>query len=510
MIDDESRSKQEKPEKIDIAELKHQSVRGGTITLVSQAVSTAVHLASTVILARMLTPSDYGIIAMVTAVTAFAGLFRDLGLSAAVIQKQGLTSGQQTNLFWLNVAMGTLLTIVVAVCAPLVARFYNQPELTAVTVVLSFNFLIGSLGAQHGAMLIRNLQFVRKAIAEITGNILVLAIALLLAYQGYAYWSLAVSSIMGAIVTSALLVYLSPFRPGLPKPGQGIAEMVQFGANITGFNIVNYFHRNLDNILIGRVWGLESLGVYSRAYSLLMLPIHAIRSPITAVTFPAMSRLQNEPTALKGYFTRATKLVALLTMPLVAFLFTCSSSIIELALGQQWLECAPVFSILAITAFIQPTAGLRGMLMQSCGRGQAYLIWGLINAATVSLGFVAAVPWGMNAVAASYAISNYVLLFPSLHLAFKGTEVSVRDFVVAITYPLFASLSGIAAVTLSRCFHAFDSPTSDVVVSACLFSIAFTLTTLIIPGGKSDLAYFFKLLKYCTGHNIPTKTVVQT
>ena len=167
-----------------MADLKKKSVRGGMVTMVSQAASIGIQLTSTVVLARLLSPEDYGVIAMVMAVTSIAGLFRDLGLSSAAIQKKNLTRAQQSNLFWLNVVMGSLLTTIVAVGSPLVAWFYGKPELTAVTLALSASFLIGSIGTQHGAMLVRNMQFGRKAAATITGSVVSLVIAITLALNG--------------------------------------------------------------------------------------------------------------------------------------------------------------------------------------------------------------------------------------------------------------------------------------------------------------------------------------
>lgn len=439
-----------KQEKIDIRDLKRKSVRGGAMTLASQAVSTVVHLASTVILARMLTPADYGVIAMVTAITSFAGLFRELGLSSAAIQKKDLTTGQQTNLFWLNVAMGATLTTIVAACSPLVSWFYDKPELTIVTIALSFNFLIGSFGAQHGAMLVRNMQFGRKAVASITAGVLSLIVAVAFAYQGWSYWALVASSLTGSLISTTLLFLISPFWPGLPGRGRGIRQMVTFGAHVTAFDLVNYFHRNFDNILIGRFWGVESLGIYSRAYALLMMPVNAIRGPINSIAFPAMSKLLHDRDEYARFGRTTVYITAMVSMPIVSFLFFFSDVVINITLGQKWESVSPIFSMLAVASFIQPACGIRGIVLHSTGNGRRLFIWGIINGVCTTASFSVGVAWGPIGVATGYAITNYLILVPSLRYVFKGTSLTTVDFFTSIKEPaIFSMASGLSAFCLT-------------------------------------------------------------
>jgi PST family polysaccharide transporter len=475
--------------KTDLQDLKRKSVRGGTVTMVSQAISIAIQLTSTVILARLLSPDDYGVIAMVMAITAFAGVFRDLGLSSAAVQKKDLTRAQQSNLFWLNVAMGAVLTTIVAAASPLVAWFYGRPELTLVTVALSFTFLIGSLGTQHGARLVREMHFGRIAVATIAGSIAGLIMSVTFALQSFAYWALVWGVLSGAVTTTVLLFILSPFRPALFSRNAGIREMVGFGVNVTTFDLVNYFHRNLDNVLIGKFWGADALGLYSRAYQLLMLPITAIRGPINAVAFPAMSRLQNQPNAYRAYYRRVTQLLAFVSMPVTAFLFVASAPIIELLLGREWLGVSPLFSLLALTAFIQPVAGLRGMVLLSSGQSRRYVQWGVFNAVCVSVGFLVGVRWGGVGIAIAYAIVNYAILYPSLLLAFKNTSLRSSDFFVPISGPAVSSIVAVVitwglarADWLDQLFLALR-----IVSIGGIFFAAYLICSMLLPGGWSEL-----------------------
>ena len=438
------------PESVDMSDIKRKSVRGGAVTLVSQGAMAGIQLTSTAILARLLSPDDYGVMAMVVVVTNFAGLFREMGLSSAAIQKKGLTRAQQSNLFWLNAGMGGTLTLMVAAGSPLVAMFYGRPELTSVTLALSTTFIVSSLGTQHGAMLVRNMQFGRKASAALGGALVGLVVSVIMAFKGFSYWSLVWGNVSGSVVTTLLLWVLSPFRPKWFTRRVGTRKMVNYGANITGFNFINFFQRNLDNILIGRFWGSGALGLYSRAYSLLMLPITSIRNPISAVAFPALSRLQNEPDAFRSYYLKTTSLIALLSMPIAAFFLVASEPIILLILGEQWLGVSPIFSSLAAAAFIQPASGFAGSLLLSLGQGRRYLLCGTFNAAVISVAFLIGVRWGAMGVATAYAIANYVVLYPWLRWAYKDSPVSFSMFAKACSFPAIISIVGALAAFVLR------------------------------------------------------------
>lgn len=484
------------PKSVNLADLKRKSVRGGMTTLVAQGIGMVIHFTSTVILARLLSPDDYGIMAMVMAVTAFAMLFRDLGLSSAAIQKQNLSHAQQSNLFWLNVGMGLLLTVLVATAAPLVAWFYQRPEVLWVTVALSIKFLIGSLGTQHGAHLVREMRFARQAVATISGSLVTLILSVALAMLGYSYWALVWGAIAGGTVTTTLLFVLSPFRPGLPSRGSGLRGMVKFGAHITAFDFVNYFHRNLDSVLIGRFWGTEALGLYSRAYALLMFPINAVRGPINAVAFPAMSKLQKDPAAFRSYYRKVTAIVALLSMPLCGFLFVAARPLIEVVLGARWLEAVILFQILAIVGFIQPSASLRGLVVMSLGDGRKYLVLGILQAVFTSIGFLIGIRWGAKGIAISYVISTYAVLVPMFYVAFKNTPLGVVDYLTSVARPFVASLTGVGAAAAAN-FYWVDQwlPLHAISLLLSVFCLSGFLTFIILPGGKNELSVVCNYLK---------------
>lgn len=466
--------------------LKRKSVRGGAVTMLSKGISILIQLTSTVILARLLTPEDYGVIAMVAAVTGFAGLFGDLGLSSAAIQKKGLTLAQQSNLFWLNVAAGALLTALVAAASPLVVLFYGKPELFWVNIALSFSFLIGSFGSQHGAMLVRKMQFGRQAVASIFGALVGLGVCINFALKGLSHWALVWANLSGAAVTTILLFVLSSFRPGWMTKGTGIREMLRFGANVTAFDFINYFHRNLDNLLIGKFVGAGALGFYSRAYTLLMLPINILRSPIKAVGFPALSSLKEQPDAYRNYYKKVTQLLALASMPLTAYLFVSAEGIIYLLLGEDWMGITPIFARLALVAFVQPVITLWGIVVLSRGMGRRYVQMGIFNTGCSAIGFVGGLPWGTVGVATGYAIVTYTTALPILAWAFRDTPLRLGDFLSAVARPFVASVASAGTWLVISSFWDDINLLGSLALSAIFVGGLYLLVLRVLPGWQND------------------------
>jgi len=479
---------------IDPAKLKEHSVRSGAITVTEQAIATGIHTVSTIALARLLTPEDYGIVAMVTAITAFVDLFRELGLSGATIQTRDITYDQVNALFWINVSLGAVITIIIAAAGPALSWFYHKPQLALVAAGISLTSILHSLATQHGALLTRQLRFGTKAIVHITSLIAGLTAAIVLALAGGTYWSLVANSVVAALWHTGGLWIASGFRPALPKRGIKVRHLVRFGVNMAGANIANYFHRNLDNVLIGRAWGAEQLGLYNKAYSLLMLPISNLRYPLNRVAFPAMSRLQNEPRAFRSYFIKYCALLAFLTMPIVTFLFICSKQVILLLLGPRWLGAAELFSLLALVSFIQPPATLVGTVQLSLGEAGRYFRRGLFIAISAVIFFFLGLPWGARGVAIGYCISTYLVLHPSILYAFPKTPLRPIDFYRSIWKPAFASL--VMGLSLLLAEKLLQRPPDAVLIAILLplGGLIYLAIYSLLPKGRQNLADYWSYL----------------
>lgn len=481
---------------IGLDQLKRQSVRGGAITAVFQALNVALNLISTATLARLLSPEEFGVVGMALVVTSFARLFKDLGLSSSTIQRATLTHAQLSTLHWVNVAVGAVLTGLVALLAPLVSHFLGRPELTMITVFVSFTFLIGGFSTQQSALLIREMRFGRREFASLAGSLSTFLIAAVFALNGFSYWSLVYGTLGGSVVGVVLIKVFSDWRPGWPTRGSGVRSMLRYGLNLTGFEIVNYFSRNLDNILIGRAAGADALGLYSKAYGLMMLPLTNLRGPINAVAFPALSRLQDRPKDFRAYYCTVVAMLAMASMPIVSLLFVVAEPLILVVLGPQWVEAAGLFSILAFAAFFQTSSGFRGTALVSLGMASRQLKQGVISAIVACTGFLIGIRWGMTGVAVSYAITSLIMTFPMHVYCFRGTPLRVGDYYRSISVPMFASLTaGAAAYGLRRVAMVDMQAHLDLVLTFSAFSMCYLGLLSLHAGSRRKLGQFAGLIR---------------
>ena len=417
--------------------------------MVAQGSQFVFQIAGTVILARLLTPTDFGLVAMVSVIVAFGKLLRDAGLSTAVVQRQTITQGQCSTLFWANVGLSLLLGGCVALAAPAIARFYDQPELTLLVIGLAIPLAIGGLATQHSALLRRNMMFGAMALAQVGHQAAYFVGAVILALLGFGYWSLAGASFFSALADVLLTFFTCRWLPSWPKRGTGAVSLMRFGGDVLGFNVLNYFSTNADNILVGRFLGPNPLGLYSRAYNFFALPMVQVRNPIARVGLPALRLLVDEPGRYRKYFAKIVNIVATLSFPMGMICVVEGAFLIEVLLGDQWVGATPVFRILGAAMMIQPAVATLGLVQLSFGESRRYLVWGCVTAVVYVASFAAGLPWGIAGVAGVYALANYLLLLPSAAYCLARSPVQVRVFLGALVVPfaVSAAAGGLALLT---------------------------------------------------------------
>ena len=431
-------------------DLKGRSIRGGAVTFVGQGTKFLLQLGSTIVLARILTPQDFGLIAMVVAITGFIMIFKDLGLSMATVQKAEINHGQISTLFWINIAISTALMLLTMAMAPAIAWFYKEPRLIWITVALASAFIFGGLTVQHQALLQRQMCFTALVVIDIISMAAGIVAGIVCGLAGMGYWSLVLMQLATAVTMAVGVWIASGWLPGPPVRHSGVRKMLKFGGWLTGFGVVNYFARNVDKILLGRYWGSQSTGFYTKAYSLLLLPIAQITAPITAVAVPVLSRLQKEPERFRNYYIKAIKLIAYITMPLVVAMGVLSTEIVVLVLGRQWLDAGPIFMVLAVTAILQPVSATVGWIYVSLGQTRRMFAWSCIAMPLIALSFLVGLRWGALGVATGYAICNLMLFYPNFSFALKNSPIRVGDVFSNIYHPLAISIIMGLAMTIAR------------------------------------------------------------
>lgn len=474
-------------------DLKGRSVRGGALSVIAQVSQVLVQSISTVVLARLLTPTDFGLVAMVTAVTVIAAGFADLGLTEATIQRKEITSNQVSSLFWINVAMGLFLTLVTAGMAPVLAKFYREPRLIGITLVASISFLIGGLRAQHNALLKRQMRFKSVAIRDVTSSLLGVSVAVGLAFRGAGYWAILANPLTMNLSQLVMSWFMVRWRPGLPHPDPEIRTMVSFGGNVAiSYAIFSWF-RNADNILIGWYWGAGPLGLYSRAFNLLTLAVSQITAPTCNVAIPALSRIQGEAELFARYYLKIINLIVWIIGSIFGFLFVAATPVIVLILGAKWREAAPVFQILTISALGQLLLESTQWLFVSRGQSGQLLKLMLVISPILICSFAIGLPFGIRWVAISLSLVLLAIIPWILKFAFRGTNLTLPRLGKALLWPVSLSLCGICFAEFAMHLVVPNHTVSQLLVAALGFAAAYLLS-LLLPPVREELFSFWRLL----------------
>ncbi len=390
------------------------------------------------ILMNLLGPEHFGLVGMVMVVTGFVWIFAELGFGSALIQREDLDERHTSSVFWLNLPTGLLFGAFVAAFAPLLAAFYGEPELLWITRVTALTFLIAPLGMVQRTLLVRDMQFRQLATAEAVAGTLSGVAAVAMAAAGLGVWALVLRGLISSALSSAILFWVSPWRPTWSFDWSAVRDLIGFGAGIMGFRFVNYWARQVDDLLIGRVMGAASLGEYSRAYQLMMLPITEVAGVLTRVMFPALSRIQDDKPRVKSIYLRALSYIALISFPLMVGLFAVADRGVPLLFGEKWSDIVPILQILCPVGMIQSLATTTGWIYQSQGRADLMFRWGLFASPVLVVGIVWGVLQGTPVhVALGYAIAMLILSVPVFWV--PGRLIGLRPLEV------FAAVSGVAA-----------------------------------------------------------------
>src|SRR5688572_13847465 len=422
-------------------DLGRRSARAGVVTVSAQVAKLLLQLVSVALLARLLTPADFGVYAMVAVFTGFIGRFRDLGLSAATVQRAEVDHSHASTLFWVNVAGGLILMVIGFAIAPLVATFYGVPALTPITLALSATFLFAGFSAQHIALLRRQMRFTSLAYVEVGAKACGIVAAIAIALTGGSYWALVVQAIVTAVAEMTICTWLSGWRPGRWQWSRDVREMLRFGGTLTAASMVNYLQRDFDNMVVGRFAGATQLGIYSKAYALLLMPVQQINGPIAAVAIPALARLQDQPSEYRRYYLKIVEIIAYASMPLAVLLGVLSHEVVLILLGPQWDEAAVIFQILSLYVVVQNVAVTTGWVMQSLGRATRLLKWQTAHALIYVIACLIGVRWGAVGVAMVTTAQGLLTMLPAMWVAYRGSPVTMRDVLLALFKPALVALA---------------------------------------------------------------------
>ena len=467
--------------------LGRRAARGAVVTLGGQGGRMVIQVVAVMILARLLDPEDYGLLAMVVVIVGIGEIFRDFGLSSAAIQTPELSRAQRDNLFWINTAIGLTLACVLFLASGLVAAVYDRPELTGVTQALAGTFVLNGLATQYRADLVRRLRFGQLALAETAAPALALVVAILVATSGGGYWALVAQTLTQAGVILTVLVASARWLPRLPRraPMRGL---LRFGSHLVGSQLIGYASNNVDTLLIGLRFGAGPLGYYNRAFHLLMAPLNQLRAPSTTVALPVLSRLQDDPVRFGAFLQRGQLTLGYSLVAGLGVVVAAAEPVTAVFLGPKWMTVVPILRLLAVAGIFQTLAYVGYWVYLSRSLTADLMRYTLVTASIRVVCITVGSLWGLVGVAAGYALAPALAWPLSIWWLSRRTEIPARALVLGALRILgaLAFSAGAAAILVAVLV---DQPALVQLLAAAAATIAgYALAAAAVPAVRRDVA----------------------
>ena len=477
-------------------DLRRRTVQAGAAVIAGQLVINVLNLVAMMVLARMLTPGDFGLVAMVLVVVGFAAMLRDLGLTAATVQRKDIRIHQVSTLFWVNAGMSALLTTIILIGAPAIVWLYDEPRVLGITLALAFLSLVDGVSIQHRALLRRQLRLGTVTVIEIASLVASIGTAIFLASAGAGYWALVCMQLIHLGIRTILCWVVTGWRPMLRLNLDEVRPLLSFGGHIMVSRLLNNLTKTIDKLLIGKFVSAEQLGIYSKAYNGVLLPFDRISWALSSVAVPTLSRIQDDPDRFRAYYRKAVLLIATMTFPAVAGLFLEAKAAVLIILGDQWLFAVPLIHILAPIAATAMLSTTMRWVFVSLGRSARLMKWRVFESTIKIVGIAVGVSWGAIGVAYALLIVNLALLLPGLWYCFLETRIRLSDIFAAVWKPSLATAIAFVAIGVLR----MAAPpginvVTDFVAEASLFIIAYLATWLVLPGGRVTLLELLSLAR---------------
>jgi O-antigen/teichoic acid export membrane protein len=468
-------------------DLGRKAVEGGALVAAARLYGIALRIVALSVLGNLLSPEDFGVVALAAVVGDFAAVLRDFGLATAVIQREKLEPRQLSNLFWIGVVATLAATAVVAGAGPVLEAMYGRPELVAVCLVSSLSILISGTAQVPSALLQRRMANRQIAMGQVIAATVSFAIAVAFAVLGAGYWALVAQSVVNAAVVAALLWKQARWLPTRWQAGVDVKPLLRVSGGSAASHLSVYVARNADNAVVGKVTDLAQLGLYTRAYQFVLIP-EQLAAPVSAVAMPALARLQDDPERFRHFFRRAIGLLTLVTMPVVAAMAALAHLVFPALMGPNWNEAVPIFRMLAVGSFVMTLGPCTAWVLSATGRTDRQWRINAVFSGTLLLSFVAGAPWGAIGVAAASSVASLLGRAVAIPLSFRGTPVRTSDLVDAVwRNATVAILAGVVAFVASGVGW-FPTQVHVALLVGCLvYTLAWFALWVVVPGGVAQL-----------------------
>ncbi|MDR1825966.1 MAG: lipopolysaccharide biosynthesis protein [Bifidobacteriaceae bacterium] len=463
--------------------LEH-GARGGGVTMAGQAVKLALHFGGLVALSRLLTPRDFGIVAMITVFISLAEMLRDFGLPTAVLQAPRMTHQQSSNLFWLNTAMGATAWIILAVSAPLLVAIYDEPKLRSVVPVLAAMVLLNGAQAQIQVGLAKQMRFSLLVVTDLSGSVLGLSTAIATAAAGAGCWALVAQYLVNATVVLSSRWILSRWRPARPKRGEGTGPLIRTGANFGLAQLLSWGTSNIDTMMIGARFGSVRLGYYSRAYSLLMTPLSQVVGPLYQVVVPTLRRAEHEGRTHEDVLERVQRVMGVAVNWVFMVAGATAPALIPLLLGDQWGHSIGLFQIFSLGGFFSVLSQVNYWAYVSDNQSGALLRFNLVTKTITMAAIVGCAFISVNAVAWAVTVCLALNWPAGLWWGHRAFGLKIRVLLTSGLRVVIAALASFGVTALTVRAMVGDAPDVVVVlVGAALATAVYLAACLGVPGG---------------------------
>lgn len=427
-----------------------KSLRGGIISVASRGVNIFVQVGSQIWVARLLTPEDVGLVAMITTLTGLAPVLIDLGTRDASVQKPKITHEEVSALFWLTMGIGGLLAALLVGFSPLISAFYHESRLGPIALFSAVNFILAAASCQHFALLRRAMRFQQIATIEVASSVISSTTSVGMAFAGFGYWSLVAKPVVSALCMVIGACWCCRWVPGIPRVTEGVKEMVRFGLNITGFTTADYVGRVADRVALGRKAGTAELGYYQNAFFVYDNALTLMAISLHSVAVASLSKLRNNVPELRRSWAKALSTLAFFAMPVFALLAVIGEDVIVLVLGNKWHFTGTIVSVLALRGIPHTVERTLGWLHVSAGRSDRWMRWGLIGSSAQIAALFCGLPFGTLGVASAYTISMYILFVPAIAYAGNPLGIGARDVIRVVGPQLVGALASAASGIILR------------------------------------------------------------
>jgi PST family polysaccharide transporter len=421
-------------------DLGRLAVRGGVVSVAMQYGNGVLQIIAAIVLARLLAPEDFGLVAIITVLTSFAPLLIDFGLGDATTQRSTITRSQISSLFWLSSGIGLAIAMAVAACSPLIAAIYREPRLQPIAAYSAITFVLWGVSNQHVALLRRTMQFGRIAGIQLIGTLAGIAIAIVTAIYGYGYWALVLRPITNALCVAFGAWFVCRWRPGFPVFDNEVRSMVRFGLHVVGFSVTYTVAKAVDRIGLGLFYRPDQVGYYQNAITLYENSIFSVLAQLHTVGSAALSRLQSDPAALQQKYEAALSAVAFFVMPAAAILSVTAEDVTVLLLGEKWRVAGSLLSIIALRGIFQAVEGSQGWLHLSIGRADRWQNWGIVSLCVQIVALLCGLPFGATGVAIAGVVACAFIAVPSIVYAGRPIGVGAALVIRAVGPQLIGAI----------------------------------------------------------------------